>query len=457
MPSDIMVRQPFGNRPLRLETLIRLRWLAIAGQSVTLLGVRYGFGFELPLAPAFALVALSAWLNLFLSIRYSATQRLASHWAGALLAYDVLQLSGLLALTGGLHNPFAILLLAPVTVSATTQPPRQTVILGLLTAAAATAMAVFHLPLPWQPAGSLDLPFRYVMGILIALFCGLAFIGIYAFRVAEESRQLSDALAATELILAREQHLSALDGLAAAAAHELGTPLATITLVAKELGREMPAGSPYADDVALIAAQAERCREILKKLNSLGRDDGFSTRMPLTVMIEEICEPHREFGVDITTILPEGKGDAPVVTRNAGILYGLGNLVENAVDFAESRVEIRADWNDAEVSLAIIDDGPGFAPEVVDRLGDPYVTTRGRTGATVESGGLGLGLFIAKTLIERSGARMMFANRSAPEHGADIRVVWPRASFEARLGRPPPEGDESAGVASSAQPSPVHL
>ena len=242
MPNSPEVRgrdADFSSRSLRLDTLVRLRWLAVGGQTGAVLLVRFALGFPLPAELCLIVIGLSAALNLALRARYPATLRVGQWPAVALLAYDVVQLSALLYLTGGLENPFALLLLVPVIVSATTLPPRPTILLGLTVVAAATVLVTSHWPLP-LPNGGLPLPLIYVIGVWVALVSACVFTGVYAFRVAEEARNLARALNATEMVLAREQHLYALDGLAAAAAHELGTPLATIALVAKELEREFP-------------------------------------------------------------------------------------------------------------------------------------------------------------------------------------------------------------------------
>jgi two-component system, sensor histidine kinase RegB len=236
--------------------------------------------------------------------------------------------------------------------------------------------------------------------------------------------------------------LSQLDGLAAAAAHELGTPLATITVVVREIERALEANSPYSDDVKLLREQAQRCREILSKITELPAGDPFD-RMPISAMIEEAAAPHRNFGVQIGITLPPDRSAEPVGTRNPGIRYGLGNLIENAVDFAHRRVEIFVNWSSSEISITISDDGPGFAPEVIDRIGQPYVTHRRpeprgeEEDATVF--GLGLGFFIAKTLLERSGAKLSLTNQAPPMHGATIAIIWSRADFERALIAPPLE------------------
>jgi two-component system sensor histidine kinase RegB len=439
MPDQSLRSQDYEGRRLKLDTLVRLRWLAIAGQTASVVVVRFWLGFPMQIGLCLAAIALSAWLNLFLKIRYPSSLRLSGRTATLLLGYDVLQLSALLYLTGGLQNPFAILMLVPVMVSATTLAPRFTVMLGALVIVAVTVLGLWHMPLPWAESAFIALPFLYILGVWVALTCAVVFMGVYAFRVAEESRQLADALMATELVLAREQHLSALDGLAAAAAHELGTPLATIVLVTKELERELPPDSPYAEDIALLRSQSQRCRDILGKLTSLStQSDQHIDRLPVSHLLSEVVDPHAESGIDIKVKLESESGSEPVGRRNPAILYGLGNLVENAVDFAETTVEITGVWTRDELTVVIADDGPGFASEVIDHIGEPYVTTRapaeaGQDQEDHEAGGLGLGFFIAKTLLERTGARLDLSNREAPAHGAIVRIVWPRDAMD-RLG-----------------------
>jgi len=432
-----------GETRLRLQTILRLRWFAVLGQSATVLIVYWVLGIDLPIGACLAVISLSAWLNVALRIRYPASQRLRSNYAFLMLGYDVLQLGALLFLTGGLENPFAFLLIAPVTVSASTLPPRITVALGGLAILVATLLTRYHLPLPWFHHSTFLLPLPYVLGIWTAVVLGILFIGLYSWRTAEEARRMAGALAAAELVLAREQKLSALDGLAAAAAHGLGTPLATIAVVAKELMRDAEASDPHYDDLLLLRAQAERCRAILGDLAGMGEQPDFIvSRMPISHLVEEAVAPHRLAAVPVQVevkVAPADGKDAgeraaePVMQRNPGVIYGLGNLVENAIDFASSKVEIKASWSDGHVSIEIADDGEGFPPHVLEQLGEPFVTTRpghGGDGETLEDVGMGLGFFIAKTLLERSGAQLELANRTSPPGGALVTVVWPRARFE---------------------------
>ena len=424
----------FGRRSqrLRVETLVRLRWLAVAGQTAAVFTCAFGLGFPLPLGLCLTVIAASAWLNLGLRWFYPQTQRLDDAKATWLLGYDLLQLSALLFLTGGLENPFAMLFLAPVMISAGSLSPRRTLLLASVTILAATLLAFWHFPLPWFEGKILDLPFLYSAGVWASLIVATSFIGVYAWRVAEEARQLSDALAATELVLAREQHLSQLDGLAAAAAHELGTPLATITLVVKELAKVLPKEGALGEDIALLGQEVARCRTILGKLKSLDTGaEGPFDEMSLSHLIEDVVGPQADVPVNVR-VTRNGVGAEPACRRNPGLIYGLSNLVENALDFARSELAIDLSWTGDRVSVVIEDDGPGFAPDVLAKLGEPYITTRGqqRRAKSEEGAGLGLGLFIAKTLLERSGAAVTTANRPLPATGARISVVWSRIAFE---------------------------
>ena len=424
--------QPHPGRNVRLDTLVRLRWLAIIGQTTAVVVVYYGLDFQLPIYACLAAIILAAWLNVALRLRFHMTQRLEPDRAAWLLAFDIAELAVLLYLTGGLQNPFAFMFVGPVLLSATALPPRFTLLLGGFAVACATILVFVHYPLPWDSEDPLQLPPIYMMGVWLCILLAIGFIGAYAWQITEESRQLSDALAATELVLAREQHLSQLDGLAAAAAHELGTPLSTISVIAKELERAIAPDAPHGDDVRLLREQATRCRDILAKLTELSAGGEPFDRMPLTALIEEVVAPHRNFGVSIEVISPTDRSTEPVGARNPAILYGLGNLLENAIDFARDRVAVDANWNEDSVAVTISDDGPGFAPEILTRIGEPYVTSRRRrqddTGE--EPAGLGLGFFIAKTLLERSGATLSFQNRPGPAQGAIIRLSWSRSDFE---------------------------
>lgn len=436
-------------RQVRVDTLSRLRWISVIGQLAAIIVVAFGLEFNLPLWHCLAVITLYAWINIVIRVQFRMTPRVQPENAAWLLAFDILELAVLLFLTGGLQNPFCFLLLGPVLLAATILPPRMTILLGIFSVACATVLLGLHMPLPWDADDPLELPPLYMVGMWLSLQLAMGFIGAYAWVIAEEARKLADALAATEIVLAREQHLSQLDGLAAAAAHELGTPLATISVVVKELERTLKADDPHGEDIRLLRQQTQRCREILGKIAELPASGAPFDRLALSTLIEQVVAPHRDAGIAIDIVLPGERESEPVGPRNPAVIYGLGNLIENAVDFAATRVEVVARWTAQDVVVTISDDGPGFAPEILRRIGEPYVTTRGgsRKG-DADSDGLGLGFFIAKTLLERSGATMAFVNRRPPETGAIVRVRWTRVDYELEVELPGVRQDATPQTAS---------
>ncbi len=450
-----------GAKSVRLRTFMVARWIAVAGQSAAVMVVQFGFGFDLPLVACLMTIAASAAVNLFLHVRFPFSRRLSMTEATAHAAFDITQIAVILGLTGGLVNPFTLLMLAPLTISASVLNLRSTVLVGVLAIVLISVMAFVHVPLPWYEGAPLRLEPVYVAGIWVSMAFAIMFNSAYAWWVSRETDRMHTALAAAQQVLSREQRLAAMGGLAAAAAHELGTPLATIALVAKEMSRDLPADNPHFDDVKLMRDQAERCRQILSRLSrEPDEGDSMMTEMPLRAVLESIAMPHRDMGIAVdVTALPIGMeaGPEPRITRRPEILYGLGNFVENAVDFACARVKLAATWSKDHLRVRISDDGPGFAPEIMDRLGEPYITTRPPRpgeGAFDDDGieadgqhGMGLGFFIAKTLLERTGAVLSIANSpggTSPGErgGAVVTVRWPihRIRTEGREG-----GDLVAG------------
>ena len=418
-------------RYVRLDTILRLRWLAVLGQLAAIFIVEQGLEFDVEVAPCLTVVGLSALLNLALQLWFNPMQRLEPAFAAALLALNIIELAGLLFFTGGLQNPFSFLFLAPVLIAATALPIRFTIALGMLAVACASVLVFVHLPLPWDGDDPLVLPPIYLLGVWLSIVVAIGVTSLYAFQVAEEARKLSDALAATELVLTREQHLTQLDGLAAAAAHELGTPLSTIFLISRELEQSVADKPQLAGDVRTLREQAQRCRDILAKLTQLSSTGAPFDRMPLSTLIEETVAPHRDFGVTIKVRIAVAGTPEPAGTRNPAIIYGVGNIVENAVDFARATVEVNAWWNAETVEIVISDDGPGIAPDILKRIGEPYLSRRRDSDeAQGARSGLGLGVFIARTLLERTGAKVSFTNRVFPDHGAVVQIVWARSDFE---------------------------
>ena len=364
-------------RNVRLDTLLRLRWLAIIGQTIAVLVVYYVVEFQLPLWACLAVIALSAWLNVALRVRFSLTQRLEPTRAAWLLAFDIAELAVLLFLTGGLENPFAFLFLSPVLLSATALPPRITVILGAFAVLCATVLVFVHYPLPWDQDDPLELPWIYLLGVWFSILLAIGFIGVYAWQITEEGRQISEALAATELVLAREQHLSQLDGLAAAAAHELGTPLATIAVIARELERahrselaarrRRPAAARAGATLPRHPDQADATldRRAVRPHAAGGADRGGGRAAP------EFRHRHRRGAARRTPTRRWARATRPCSTASATCWRTRSTLRRRA-----SRS--RADWSEEDVAVTISDDGPGFAPEIMDRIGEPYVRSSKR-------------------------------------------------------------------------------
>lgn len=425
--------------PVRLRTLTTLRWLAVAGQLAAILIVHFALGFPVPLGLCLGAITASAWLNIFTMLPFTSKRYLSDREAAAYIAFDMLQLCALLFLTGGLQNPFSVLILAPVTIAASVLPVRLTMTVGALAFAGISVLAANHLPLPWRPGETVDFPPVLNIGVWVALSFAVAFFAAYAHRIAAESSELRSALAASQLVLAREERLAALGGLAAAAAHELGTPLATIQLTAKEMASDLKGQGFLEEDAKLLVSQAQRCRDILGRLSNRGEEgDQMMDRIAADLMLKEAAGPFLDAPSGPAVIF-EVKGGAqdeapPVLRRRPEIIYGLRNIVENAAGYARSKVLVAADWDKDTFSVEIHDDGPGFSPEILGRLGEPYLggRARGRAGSQ-KKGGLGLGFFIAKTLLERTGASISFDNRSWEEDpaktGAWVAVRWPRSAI----------------------------
>lgn len=434
---------------IRLRTLILLRWVAIVGQLVTIIVAQYFYHLQLELGLCFLAIGVSVIGNLVAIFVFPENKRLSESENFLMVLFDLLQLAFLLFLTGGLHNPFALLLLAPVTISASVMSLRSTVIIGGTAIILVTALAGFHLPLRTEQGFILRIPNIFIFGNWTAMVIAIVFMGVYSRRITSEIHSMSDALAATHMALSREQKLTDLGGVVAAAAHELGTPLATIKLASSELIEELEDWPELREDATLIRQQVDRCRDILRDMGRAGKDDLHLRQAPLSAVINEAADPHMHRGKFIH--FEEGPatgGDQqhPSVLRKPEIIHGLRNLIQNAVDFSNANVWVETTWTDTTISIRILDDGPGYPPHLIGRIGDPFMRHRRSDAdhkARPEYEGMGLGLFIAKTLLERTGAKLTFANGSDPHQtisikkercGAIVQVLWPRDAIDATIG-----------------------
>ncbi|MEM7497612.1 MAG: ActS/PrrB/RegB family redox-sensitive histidine kinase [Pseudomonadota bacterium] len=440
---------------VRLRTLLLLRWIAVIGQSGAVLTAVLAMGYQLPLPLCAGLISAAVLANLLAGAVFPPEARLSENATLASLMFDLVQIVALLMATGGLNNPFALLVIAPVTISASALRLQPTLWLGIAAIVLISLMSSLHLPLIGPDGEATVLPLQYRGGVAVALAIAVGFLSLYARRVSVEGYAMSQALSATQVALGREQRLAAIGGIAAAAAHELGTPLATIKLVAKELVRDLEDRPELAEDARLIHQEAERCGRIMADLARTGREDTHLRTAPVIAVVEEAAAPHAGRGKDIQIRLDgrpvggDGAGaegeDVPIVQRRPELIHGLRNLIQNAVDFAESTVWVDIESEEDALVLRVIDDGPGFGADVLPRLGEPYVSSRQR-GSRRESvvpddayEGMGLGVFIARMLLERTGARIRFANvpsaavarGTAPApSGALVELRWPTGTIE---------------------------
>lgn len=417
---------------LRVRTLVTLRWLVVTGEVLLLLLVM-AMRFAIPYPLCFAVVGAGAWVNLLTGVASPGQRLFGDREAAAQLSLDILQISALVSLTGGTANPFVLMLIAPVTLAAATLPLRPVLMLGAMAALLSALMAFVSLPLPQAPGMAATIPLSFKIGAALANIAGIALTAGYVRQAAVESARMALALDVTQAVLAREQRLSALGALAAAAAHELGTPLATISIVAKELAREAPTRA-VKEDAELLVSQAERCREILRRLTETphAASDEVHERVSLRQLVQEVIEPHAGMkGLRVEAIVTGAKGmKTPDIRRMPEITHAFTAFVENALDFADSEILISARFDAETISMEVRDDGPGFPADVLAKLGEPYVTTRpGAEGSRTGHIGMGLGFFIAKTLLERTGAHVTFQN--GRPHGAVVSARWPRSKIEA--------------------------
>ena len=429
---------------LRLRTLILLRWLAIMGQLAALTVADRYYDMQLPLGLCYLAVGSAVIANLVAVFVFPENKRLTESEALLTLLFDLSQLSFLLYLTGGLTNPFALLILAPVTVAASALELRAIFALGSLATLFVTAIGLINVPLRFADGTVFQIPGLFEFGFWLSIVIGIAFLGMYSRRIATEMHSMSDALLATQMALGREQKLTDLGGVVAAAAHELGTPLATIKLISTEMIDALADQPDLLEDAQLIRNQADRCRDILRSMGKAGKDDLHMRQAPFGTVLHEAAEPHLARGKEVIFTFSPGPGsDAPepLLLRRPELIHGLRNLVQNAVDFAHARVWVDGHWTADRLTIRIIDDGDGFPAQVIGRIGDPYVRSRPTVTAKQSRPGyegMGLGLFIAKTLLERTGAELSFANAGDPfltaaerpdRSGAIVEVNWPATAL----------------------------
>ncbi|TVQ35589.1 MAG: sensor histidine kinase [Geminicoccaceae bacterium] len=410
-----------GSFGLSPRTFAVIRWTQVGGQAFAVAFVHVSVGIELPLVPLFCLIGIGALTTIWSLRQMHSPQRLGENQLGLVLVVDALLIGGLLGLTGALANPFALFLLFPAVLAATTVGLAWCTVVCAVVVAVVSALAYWQGTVPWAEAGY-RLPSVFTTGTWAALTFGTVLIASYAWRIAEEGRRMSRALVTTQLALDREQRLNRIDGLAAAAAHDLATPLATIRVVAKELMHHLPEGSPAIDDARLLHDQARRCGDILQNFGRAApRDDLVPVEdVPLSSMLERLIADQAERPVEVRLAVAAATGAVePAFPPTGEVRHALVNLLDNAVTYATHEVTVTLDVALERTILTFIDDGPGFPPEVLGRIGEPFTSTRSNDGTH------GLGVFIACTFLLRSGAELEFANRP---RGAAVTITWPHGA-----------------------------
>jgi len=455
MAEDILAlqRRRKNDNWIRLRTLVFLRWWAIIGQVAALIVAHRALNLELEFGLCYVAIGLLVITNVIAGFVFPENKRLAENETRFVVLFDMLQLGLMLYFTGGLHNPFSILIVGPVIVSASALSARSTVLLGATAILITTALFPYHLPLRTEDGFVLEMPQIFLFGNWVAIVIAVVFLGVYSRWIVSEMDAMSEALQATQMALTREQKLTDLGGVVAAAAHELGTPLATIKLTSSELAEDLPDESDHREDALLIGEQADRCRDILRSMGRAGKDDLHLRKAPLSAVVEEAAEPHIDRGKNIFfehEAITGADDKQPEIFRRPEVIHGLRNLVQNAVDFARETVWVESQWSDSEIVVRIMDDGRGYPSHLLGKIGDPLMRRRsgGNDPRGPEYEGMGLGLFIAKTLLERSGADLSFANGSdsfrgnfelARRTGAFVEVRWPKQAIMSDQGqdRPP--------------------
>ena len=408
------------NLNLDRKTLVTLRWIALIGQFAAINIVFFILGLDFPIHATYIIILIGILTNIYLQYRIKATQ-LKDLYSSLFLIFDLFQLGLLLYLTGGIHNPFTFLLIIPAIVSSTFLSMGTTIILGLLTLAVLILITFFHLPLPGTEE-SLKFPEYYLIGIIISISIGLIFLSYFGIRFSGETKKRSEALNELQQTLSKEYELESLGGQAAAAAHSLGTPLATITVVAKELRKEIGESSRHTKDLDLLISQTKRCSEILKQISKKEiTEDKFFSFTEFEILLSEIIESFKETSDKTIELYSSESNNSCKIKRSPEIIYGLRNFIGNAIKFAKQNINISLKSNKYLVNILIEDDGPGFPDDIIKILGEPYIKSKSQEISS--KSGTGLGTFLGKTLLERKGANLDFG-KSEKLQGAKVNISW---------------------------------
>ena len=407
---------------LRLEkkTVIILRWIALIGQLITIYLVHFLFNFQLPLIYCSLTIFFGGLTNIFIQFNFKNNQ-LNNIESTILLFYDVLQLSVLLYLTGGVTNPFIVFLIVPAIVSSTLLNLSSTIFLSIITGISLILLTFNYYPLPHPGDLHFHVPNYYIYSIPSALMIALIFLNYFGFRFGYEARRRGNALNKLESVLSKEQELDSIGHQAAAAAHSLGTPLSTITVIAKELRKEIKENSKFSEDIDTLITEVKKCGDILKKLSQREIvSDEYVKNVTMYNLLYEIIESFKEISKKDIILNKNNLAESIPTKRSAEITYGLRNFIGNAVKYSKSKVNVELKTYNDEIKIEISDDGPGFPGDILNVIGEPYISTKSKKLKL--KAGLGLGTFIGKTLLERKKAKIEFTNLY--KSGAQVEISW---------------------------------
>jgi len=409
------------NLNLDKNTLTILRYIAIFGQFIAINIVFFYLGLPFPIELSYAIIFIGLLTNIYLQFGIKINQ-LRDFYSLIFLIYDLVQLSILLYLTGGIFNPFCFLLIIPAIVSSTFLSMGSTIILGAITTFLLLFISFFHLPLPGEEMALLHFPDFYKTGIIISILIGLIFLSYFGIRFAGETKKRSEALKKLQEVISKEYELESLGGQAAAAAHSLGTPLATISVVAKELKKEIGDNEEFSKDIDLLISQTRRCSEILKQISKKQiEEDIFLSSIKFEDLLEEIINSFKETSSKEVKLIIQDDKNKIAIQRTPEIIYGLRNFIGNAVKFSKSKVLINLKSNEKIIEITINDDGPGIPEDIINKIGEPYIKSKSKELSP--NSGLGLGTFLGKTLLERQNARLFFKKNSSLG-GALVIISW---------------------------------
>ncbi|MDA8771316.1 ActS/PrrB/RegB family redox-sensitive histidine kinase [Candidatus Pelagibacter bacterium] len=414
------------NLNLDKNTLTILRYIAIFGQFIAINIVFYYLKLEFPITESYVVILFGLLTNLFLQFKVKVNQ-LKDTYASFFLLYDLIQLSALLYLTGGILNPFSFLLIIPAIVSSTFLSMGTTIILSVITSLMLFLLTHFYLSLPGMDVNTFNVPNFYKFGILTSILIGLIFLSYFGIRFSGETKKRSEALNKLQEVIAKEYELESLDGQAAAAAHSLGTPLATISVVAKELKKEIGDDKEISKDIDLLISQSKRCSEILKKISLKQiEEDIFLSSIKFEDLLEEIINSFKETSSKKIELHVGSDQNKINIQRSPEIIYGLRNFIGNAVKFSKNKVKIYLKSDQRIIEIKINDDGPGIPEDVINKIGEPYIKSKSKELSS--NSGLGLGTFLGKTLLERQNAKLLFI-RNKELGGALVIISWSPKNF----------------------------